>query len=116
MHQPPVDQRERANAFEAVAFFGEGAVFWKVPPASGHPLRCEFGVQLGGGFQKSAKGRSITAILIAVLFHDARADKVLKFFVSPEAEHFLAAAALIPVAEIGVNDVEKGFELKRRFF
>ena len=26
-HQPPVDQRERANAFEAVAFFGEGVVF-----------------------------------------------------------------------------------------
>ncbi len=76
----------------------------------------ELGVQLGGSLQKAPQARGVSPVFLAGLFHDSRPDEILKFFVSPQTQHFLSAPGRVAITEIRVDDVEKSFELERGFF
>src|SRR2546423_9354372 len=52
-------------------------------------------------------------VFLAGLTHGAASHQILKFFVSTEAQHFLAAAGRISRAQIFVHDIKELLELER---
>src|SRR3954469_23728796 len=46
-------------------------------------------------------------VFFAILFHRTACDQVLQFFVSPQAEHFLASAGSVSRAEILVHNIKQ---------
>ena len=68
----------------------------------------------GGGGQEGCEALGDALVFAASLFHHAGGHEILQLLVGAEAEHFLTAARGVAGFEVGVDDIEERFELKRR--
>ena len=79
------------------------------------PARCEPLVEFRRGREEGHERLGHAAVFLAGLFHDAGLHEILELFVGAQPQHLLAAAGEIARAEVGMDDVEKRFELQRSF-
>ena len=77
--------------------------------------RCEPLVEFRRGREERHERLRHAAVFLAGFFHDARLHEILQLLVGAQPQHFLAAAGEIARAEVGMDDVEKRFELQRSF-
>ena len=75
--------------------------------------RRESGVELGRCLKKRHERLRDAAVFLAGLLDDASLHKVLELLVSAQSQHFFPATGEIPGTEVGMDDVEKRFELQR---
>ena len=60
------------------------------------------------------QSRRQTLVFLPILLDRATRYEILQFFISSQAQHFLATAGGVPGPKILVHDVEKLLKLKRR--